>query len=171
MLKINQTVIILGSSRSRGDTFKIAKYLQDKGDLDLIDLNNYNISYYDYNHENRIDDFLPLIRQLIEQYNTFIFATPVYWYTMSGIMKVFLDRFSDLLTIEKEMGRRLRGKNMALMSCSNEDDLTKEFNIPFIKSAEYLGMNWVGQVHGWIEQESLSIEVQNRLNEFLKLCT
>ena len=86
-------------------------------------------------------------------------------------MKVFLDRFSDLLTIEKEMGRRLRGKNMALMSCSNEDDLTKEFNIPFIKSAEYLGMNWVGQVHGWIEQESLSIEVQNRLNEFLKLCT
>ncbi|MCP4458779.1 MAG: NAD(P)H-dependent oxidoreductase [Cytophagales bacterium] len=37
-------------------------------------------------------------------------ATPVYWYSMSGIMKVFLDRIYDVLTIEKELGRKLHGK-------------------------------------------------------------
>ena len=38
----------------------------------------------------------PLI-PIIEKYDTLIFATPVYWYSMSGIMKVFFDRKNDNL--------------------------------------------------------------------------
>jgi multimeric flavodoxin WrbA len=48
-------------------------------------------------------------------------VTPVYWYTMSGIMKVFFDRFSDLLRIEKDLGRKLRGKSMAVISCGADE--------------------------------------------------
>lgn len=61
----------------------------------------------------RNDDYLNLMKQILEKYETLILATPVYWYSMSGIMKVFFDRLTDLLTIEKELGRKLRGKKIA----------------------------------------------------------
>lgn len=61
----------------------------------------------------RNDDYLNLMKQILDKYETLILATPVYWYSMSGIMKVFFDRLTDLLTIEKELGRKLRGKKIA----------------------------------------------------------
>ncbi len=143
----SKKVIIVGSSRKIGNTSKIIDAIADQYDIDVIDLNNYTFSYYDYESRNRSDDFLPLIKSIIEKYETFIFATPVYWYSMSGIMKVFFDRFSDLLRIEKETGRQLRGKSVAVISNSHDDEMEEVFYIPFQKTAEYLGMNYLGNKH------------------------
>lgn len=140
-------VIILGSSRSDGDTRHAVNHLVEKTDWGLVDLNDYDFSYYDYQHKNLDDDFLSLMRSIIQNYDTLIFATPVYWYSMSGIMKVFFDRITDLLTIEKELGRKLRGKNMAAVSCSNGNNLGDMFWLPFKESASYLGMKYLGDVH------------------------
>lgn len=96
-------VIISGSARNDGDTAALTDQLVEKTGWDLIRLNDFHFSYYDYQHQNRDDDFLSLMKQLIHGYDTIIFATPVYWYAMSGIMKVFFDRFTDLLTIEKDL--------------------------------------------------------------------
>jgi multimeric flavodoxin WrbA len=85
-----KNIVILGSSRIDGNTRNVVDKLKNHLDFDLIDLSNYNISYYDYEHKNQNDDFLMLVRNIINNYDTFIFATPVYWYSMSGIMKVFL---------------------------------------------------------------------------------
>jgi multimeric flavodoxin WrbA len=143
----NKKVIILGSSRSGGNTANIATIISEKYNIDIIDLNDYNITYYDYESKNLGDDFFPLIKSIIEKYDTLIFATPVYWYNMSGIMKVFFDRFSDLIRVEKETGRKLRGKNMFVLSNSHDDKIDKSFYIPFQKSADYLGMNYTGEIH------------------------
>ncbi|HEY4617359.1 MAG TPA: NAD(P)H-dependent oxidoreductase [Flavobacterium sp.] len=143
----NKTVIIVGSSRSNGNTSKIVDKISTQINADVIDLRDYSISYYDYESENREDDFMPLITSIIEKYDTLVFATPVYWYTMSGIMKVFFDRFSDLIRIEKELGRKLRGKNMFVISNSDQDELDYDFHMPFRLSAEYLGMTYLGQKH------------------------
>lgn len=140
-------VIIVGSARNDGDTAALVNKLKELADWDIVDLNDYDIGFYDYEHLNRQDDFLPLIKKLIDQYDTFIFATPVYWYAMSGIMKVFFDRISDLLTIEKALGRRLRGKNMAVISTSNGNNLGESFWLPFTASAEYLGMTYLANLH------------------------
>jgi multimeric flavodoxin WrbA len=142
-----KTIIILGSSRKDGETAKIAQYLQNISDWDLIDLNDYSFSFYDYEHRNKDDDYLDLMRNIIENYDVLIFATPVYWYSMSGIMKVFFDRITDLLTIEKDLGRKLRGKSMAAISSSGGDDLAEDFWLPFSRSAEYLGMKYLGNIH------------------------
>lgn len=142
-----KTVIIIGSSRKGGDTAKIVNTFIEKSNWDLIDLNNYKISYYDYEHKNRNDDYLPLMKELIEKYDNFIFATPVYWYSMSGIMKVFFDRITDLLEIEKDLGRKLRGKNMAVISCSIGNNLDEAFWLPFSETANYLGMEYLGNIH------------------------
>jgi len=167
-MKSKNTIIILGSSRSQGDTRKAANYLLDKKGMDLIDLNNHTISYYDYDHKNADDDFLQLMENIIEKYDRIIFATPVYWYTMSAVMKTFLDRISDLLTIRKELGRKLRGKSMGLISVSGDDDLDYDFEMPFRQSAEYLGMTYIGHVHAVVENEQLTEVGEKRLAEFSK---
>ena len=110
--------IILGSSRGNGDTKQLTDIVKDHVNADVYDLNDYDFSYYDYEHRNRHDDFFPLVSKLIDNYDVFVFATPVYWYTMSAVMKTFLDRFSDLIRIHKDTGRKLRGMQMALISCS-----------------------------------------------------
>ena len=140
-------VIILGSSRKNGNTTKIVDEISKETGIDVINLSDYNISYYDYESKNKEDDFLPLIRRILEEYDTLIFATPIYWYNMSGIMKVFFDRFSDLIRIEKETGRKLRGKKIGVISNSHDDEIEESFYIPFKKSADYLGMEYLGHAH------------------------
>lgn len=140
-------LIILGSSRKDGDTKKVVDEIISLSGWDVLDLNDYNFSYYDYEHKNLDDDFLPLMRKIITNYDVLIFATPVYWYAMSGIMKVFFDRITDLLDEEKDLGRKLRGKSMAAVSCSVGDNLGENFWLPFSETARYLGMNYLGNTH------------------------
>jgi multimeric flavodoxin WrbA len=122
-------ILIVGSSRNDGDTLSLTNKLIEKSGWDLINLNDYNFSYYDYKHENRNDDYLTLMREIIEKYDILIFATPVYWYSMSGIMKVFFDRLTDLLEIEKNLGRKLRGENNELILEKFINQIEK-YNVP-----------------------------------------
>ena len=143
----NRKVIIVGSSRSNGNTTKIVEAISSEIEADIINLNDYQFSYYDYDNKNINDDFLPLMKKIIENYETLVLATPIYWYSMSGIMKVFFDRISDLITIEKDLGRKLRGKNLAAIANTSDEEIDYDFFMPFRKSAEYLGMNYLGDVY------------------------
>ena len=166
---MSKTLIILGSSRGDGNTRKVVDYILENNSIDLIDLLDYKIGYYDYAYHTKGDDYLPLMHSIIPKYDTFIFATPVYWYTMSAIMKTFFDRLSDLIRIEKDLGRELRTKSIAMLSCSGHDDRNQGFAEPFILSAEYLGMNYLGDVHTFVEEEKeLHKKVKKRLNTFVK---
>ena len=60
------------------------------------------------------DAFLHLAKLLL-QHSALVVATPVYWCSMSRPMKVFLDRFTDLITSHKHLGRQLAGKPMFLL--------------------------------------------------------
>ncbi|WP_299433735.1 NAD(P)H-dependent oxidoreductase [uncultured Aquimarina sp.] len=158
-------IIIQGSSRSDGDTNTVVSYLKDITGFDVVDLNQREINYFDYEFKNE-DDFEILFKNMVQNYQTIVLATPVYWYTMSGIMKVFLDRISDYLYKEKDFGRMLRGKEMAMMSCSNDDDRVGEFNLPFSRSATYLGMDYLGDIHTWVSNKELPLEVKEKINAF-----
>lgn len=60
-------------------------------------------------------------------------------------MKRFVDRLSDLLSIEKDTGRSLRNKNLAIISSYSIHPEGKEgFEPIFINTANYLGMNYLG---------------------------
>ncbi|MCH2223963.1 MAG: NAD(P)H-dependent oxidoreductase [Crocinitomicaceae bacterium] len=160
-------LIIVGSSRNDGDTRILANELGAKSKWDLIDLNDYDIGYYDYEHQNINDDYLKLMRQIISNYEVLIFVTPVYWYSMSGVMKVFFDRITDLLTIEKELGRKLRGKSMAVISCSNGSNLGDAFWLPFSETAKYLGMQYLGDMHT-IAGEKNGLNLEKFINDIEK---
>jgi len=83
-------------------------------------------------------------------------------------MKTFFDRISDCLKIEKETGRKLRGMKMAVISCGSDKILKKGFHMPFIESAKYLGMNYITDVHCWIENEFIPDIVKIELDKFIK---
>jgi len=163
---MKDTVIILGSARSEGDTKKIITQLQEYIPADIIDLKSKNIMHFDYEFKNAHDDFLPTMTEVIENYNLIIFATPVYWYTMSGIMKVFFDRITDLMKTQKELGRKLKGKSMAVVSCGSDEILANGFHMPFVESAMYLDMTYRGSCHSWIENGEVPAEVRGRLQVF-----
>lgn len=140
-------VVILGSSRTDGETGEVVRQIKLISDWDVIDLKDYKIGSYDYEHKNKEDDYLSLMRRIINNYDVLVLATPVYWYAMSGTMKTFLDRLTDLLDDEKELGRKLRNKSLAAITSSQGSHLGDNFWFPFFESAKYLGMKYFGNTH------------------------
>jgi len=164
---MNQPLVILGSSRSNGNTRLLLEAIFKDTTFDLIDLNQYNINYYTYDNRHAEDDFLALAERMVK-YDDIVFATPVYWYSMSAILKTFFDRITDLITTRKDLGRALKGKTLHLISCGSDDDLPEGFTVPFEASAVYLDMKYGGDIHGWIEHGEVPIEVRERIDMFAK---
>ncbi|MFT5858094.1 MAG: multimeric flavodoxin WrbA [Flavobacteriaceae bacterium] len=165
---MNKGIIIIGSANSNGETRKIVSYIENKTSFPVVDLNGMDISEFDYEFQNRGDDFHPLMTRIVDNYELIIFATPVYWYTMSGTMKTFFDRLSDCLKIEKETGRKLRGMKMAVVSCGSDKELKDGFHMPFIETANYLGMKYISDVHCWLDNGDLPNSVELKLDTFMK---
>lgn len=165
---MNTKVIIQGSSKSFGNTHKVVNYLNKNKDFDLIDLATKRIEHFDYEFKNEDDDFIPLIKEIVDKYDTIIFATPVYWYTMSGILKVFFDRLTDLLTVHKPLGDKFKGKKMAMISNSGSDDILQSFSMPFIGTANYLNMKYLGDTHAWFTNDKTEISktAKNKIDLF-----
>ena len=128
-----------------------------------------SISAYDYEHRNASDDFLIALAEKLVQAEVLIFATPVYWYSMSAQMKTFFDRLSDLVSIRKDLGRALKGKQGYLVTSSSENALPPGFEIPFIYSFAYLDMEWGGSFHACFKKDGvLSDEVLHEASAFGK---
>jgi multimeric flavodoxin WrbA len=139
---MNKAIIILGSSRSHGNTRKVVDQILDQCDTPLVDLNTLSIKPYDYEYLNQADDFIPLIERIVE-FDTIVIATPIYWYTMSALMKIFIDRISDLIDIRKDLGRKLRGKKLFVIA-SFGTSLPKGFEDTFEQTCQYLGIEYLG---------------------------
>lgn len=135
-----EPLIIFGSSRGDGHTMKAINMVIGNHKIHLINLQNINISHYDYESKNQDDDFIPLAKKMVT-HDPIILATPVYWYSMSGMMKTFLDRWSDLITIRKDLGRKLSGKSLYVIT-SYAGNLPKGFEDPFSQTCDYLKMNY-----------------------------
>lgn len=170
---MNKTIIIQASSKSTGNTNKVINYLNSNESFDFVDLKTKNIGVFEYDFSNAGDDFIPFMEEIINKYDTLVFATPVYWYTMSATLKTFFDRLSDLLKYKKDLGRQLRGKNMAMISNSGANDLRDGFEMPFIESAKYLGMNYLGSTHAWFTEDGNDIhpEAIPQIDSFRKTLT
>jgi len=151
-----------------GNTRMMVDFLLEKLPADLMDLSQYQFGYYDYEYKNKEDDFLELANRMIE-YKKVIFCTPVYWYSMSAVMKTYIDRFSDLVRIYKEKGRGMAGMKMLALCCSSDEKEFNEFFMPFEKTAGYLDMEYGGDVHTWVAENEIPKEVEKRLLNFCKM--
>jgi len=133
---------VLGSARRQSDTEKLLHILLNDVVYTRLDLLHYNIAPYAYNGsypEN--DNFSDVVTALL-QHDTIIWATPVYWYAMSGLLKTCFDRLTDLVTFRKALGRKLKGKNTFLVAVGADAELPEGFIIPFKSTAAYLNMHF-----------------------------
>ena len=160
-------VIIQASSRSNGNTFKIVSYLKEQTGFDCIDLCEYEINHFNYDFKHAADDFSALFKKIVQNYDVIIFATPIYWYTMSGLLKVFLDRISDFFFTEKKYGKLLNGKQMATISCGSSSEIFEGFTMPFIQTAKYLKMEYLGHLHTWTAENELSDKTKDNIIDFV----
>ena len=148
-----QTAIVLGTARRQGNTAQLSHHVSrhlantiPSAQPALFDLADYDIGGYDYAHGNRSDDFLPLMRRIMAS-ERIVLATPMYWYAASSIMKTFFDRLSDLLTIEKDLGRQLRGKRVALLATGADLEPPPCFEDVFRLTWQYLGADYEGMLY------------------------
>jgi putative NADPH-quinone reductase len=101
------------------------------------------------------DDF-DVVAQALVAHDLIVFVTPVYWYAMSGRMKVLFDRFTDLVTVRKDLGRQLKGRAIFLLACGSESQLPDGFEVPFSETAAYLGMDYGGAYYAQTNKQDLS---------------
>ncbi|RFZ90807.1 NADPH-dependent oxidoreductase [Mucilaginibacter conchicola] len=137
-------LVILGSNRKNSLTESITRKALGTAEFDMIDLLDHTIVHYNYDgHYPAADEFDAIINRIIP-YDNIIFATPVYWYSMSGVMKVFFDRLTDLITIKKDLGRGLKGKSASMIAVGVDPTIPDGFEVPFKHTAAYLGIQYQG---------------------------
>ncbi len=73
---------------------------------------------------------------------------------MSAQLKVFFDRLSDLLTIEKGLGCKLKGKSISVLSTGYNLKLPDCFVEPFELTAKYMQLEFKGCEYLAIQTES-----------------
>jgi len=142
------TIALFSSSRRGGNTGRLIDRIASELNIEVVDLGSLRMSAYDYEHLNRNDDFEPLVRHVLG-HDQIIFATPIYWYSVSPPMKVFLDRISDFLELPDLLpeGRRFRGKNAYVVCTSISDEPSPAFVEAFRETFTYLGMRFGGLAH------------------------
>jgi len=136
-------LILFASSRDNGNTRKALDEVVGERKLEIIDLAKKNITPYDYQNRNRDDDFMGIAEKMAKS-DIIIFATPVYWYTMSAQLKTFFDRFTDLISIRKDLGRRFKGKICYVLSTGSDSLLPPGFESPIAATCGYMDMVYKG---------------------------
>ena len=167
---MSEVAIILGSARSDGNTRQVVNVLLNQlgPGASLFDLNDYQLEYFDYNKEYANNDYGRLCHDLFK-FKYWIFATPIYWYSMSAIMKNFFDRITDLLEEQGEFKSSLQQVHIGVLSCSGADNAPSFFGEPFKLSADYLGMGWLGHTHAWTSRLGhIKAEAEDNLNQFVE---
>ncbi len=161
---MNKVVIILGSARSEGNTGMLVEKIA-KDEIEIVDLTKKKIQHYNYEHKYEPDDFLEIVQKMIDA-DVILFATPVYWFAMSAVLKTFFDRFSDLVRDRKDLGRKLKDRMVFLASTSSSRKLAEGFEMPFIETAKYLDMIYKGNLHAAAWSNGFADDINKEVEEF-----
>jgi multimeric flavodoxin WrbA len=138
-------LVIIGSARKNGDTHQLVNSLFKE--TDTLDLLDYRIYPYSYTGAYPADDQFEEVVQVMLCHKALVFATPVYWYTMSSLMKTLFDRLTDIVTIHKQAGRQMAGKETYLIAAGSEQVLPDGFEAPFKLTSKYFKMNYKGSYY------------------------
>ena len=168
--KIKNPIIIFASARDEGYTSQAVMNVIKQLPVDppVINLNQQYIEPFSYSHH-QTDDFFEIIQQVL-QYDLIILASPVYWYNVCATMKTFIDRLSDLLVINKPLGRKLRGKYLTtIASYSNHPEGYDGYKTPIFNTAKYLGMHFIDGYYHYSGLSAQGIQASDlSLFDFIK---
>ena len=120
-----EKILFVNSSPNRdGNTYRIGEELLKDKEHEVLQMADYRISQYGQVFE---DDEMKEVLKEMDKYDILVIGSPVYWYTVGGMLKTFIDRLYMLPEAEA-----LRGKKLYLFaqgSAPNQDT---------VKSIEFL---------------------------------
>ena len=163
----HQPLVIIGSARKDGNTSHFVDQVFKNIKHKKIYLLDYSIAAYNYENiypEN--DQFDNILVEMLA-FKTIIFATPVYWYAMSGLMKILFDRLDDLVTVRKEIGRAFEGKTTSIIISGTDPELPDGFETPFKLTSNYMKMEYKHRIYFTEDEKELGEKKQHELNLFL----
>ncbi|AFH63421.1 flavodoxin family protein [Paenibacillus caseinilyticus] len=147
--------VLYGSSRRNGNTDILAARLAEGREADHLYLSDYRLQpIVDYRHEEPgpypDDDYHELIGRVLAA-DALVFATPIYWYGISGVLKTFFDRWSQSLReSRKEFLAGLAGKPAYVIAVGDDDPQVK--GQPLVQQFRYIfdftGIRLAGHVIG-----------------------
>lgn len=156
-------IIALGSPRKKGNTVLLAEECVKGikaagGSAEILFLQDMNIkpcTACEYCKKASAKRFCKLEDDMEAQYRKLmdaaavVFASPVYWFTMTAQTKLFLDRFYAL---ERKDGNKLAGKRIGILMAYGGEDAFESGAVnafrTFQDSFGYIGAEITGIVHG-----------------------
>ncbi|RAK18422.1 multimeric flavodoxin WrbA [Anoxybacillus vitaminiphilus] len=179
---MSKILVINGSSRENGNTERLTSIMLENISHAHIHLRDYVIKpIIDKRHTvegfSPVDDGYDQIIQSVLEHDILIFATPLYWYGMSGYMKNFIDRWSQSLRdkrfdFKKEMGMK---KGFVVICGGDNPDMK---GLPLIQQFQYIfnfvGLEYIGYIIGEgnapdeVLQDERAIVQANHWNKFFK---
>ncbi len=100
-----EKILFVNSSPNRdGNTYRIGEELLKDKEHDVLQMADYKISQYGQVFE---DDEMKEVLKEIDKYDILVIGSPVYWYTVGGMLKTFIDRLYMLPEAEALKGKKL----------------------------------------------------------------
>jgi multimeric flavodoxin WrbA len=138
---MNKAIIIFGNSSRPNDNRSLVDEVARQLELKIIDL-----AEFDFNSQEANDHLIEIIENIINV-DTIIFATPVYSYSMSVRMKLFIDQLGELSQVDEELKEILLSKRGLLLSTGNNAMPPEYFEQTFSLLLAYLGIKYSGMLY------------------------
>ncbi len=135
---MDKILFMNSSPNKKGNTYLIGEKLLKDVNHEVMQMSDYKISQYGQVFG---DDQIKEVLEKTKPFDTLVIGTPVYWYTVSGILKTFIDRLYMLAEAEV-----LNGKNLYLFAQGSAPDEATVKSITFLANrlASLMGMNLKG---------------------------
>ncbi|AYC28613.1 flavodoxin family protein [Paenisporosarcina cavernae] len=150
-------IVIYGSSREKSNTEFLTEIGLEGKEVTRIHLREHTIfPIEDQRHEptgfDRVDDSFDEVMQELMKHDEMVLATPIYWYGMSGLMKNFVDRWSQAMRDEKyeALREKIGQKKLYVVAVGGDNPRLK--GLPLIQQFQYIcdyfGMTFADYVIG-----------------------
>ncbi|CAM3945246.1 flavodoxin family protein [Alicyclobacillus pomorum] len=148
--------VLNGSSREHGNTEQLTNLIVDGIPSTKVHLREQRIlPIADRRHTPEgfqpvADDYDAIVQSMLT-HDAILFATPIYWYGMSGVMKDFVDRWSQSLRDPRyNFKEEIRDKKMYVVAVGGDAPRLK--GLPLIQQFQYIfdfvGAEFAGYVIG-----------------------
>ena len=149
-----EKILFINSSPNRdANTYRIGEELLKDKEHDVLQMADYRISQYGQVFE---DDEMKDVLKEMDKYDILVIGSPVYWYTVGGMLKTFIDRLYMLLEAEA-----LRGKKLYLFAqgSSPSQDTVKSIEFLSNRLSYLMGM----ELKGVVTDSSDGKEILNKI--------
>ncbi|MCX7857833.1 MAG: flavodoxin family protein [Deltaproteobacteria bacterium] len=174
--------ILFGSPRRNGNTKKLVDYLieglKKKGhEIKVLYINDLNIRPCQgclkclKEGDCTIKDDMKDVRKYVLDSDLLIFASPVYWFSISGQLKLVIDRMMAFM--DQNYNSRIKGKSAITVMTSGaaEKDVVKPSLMMFEKTFDLLGLNYIGhlEARGCDERKDAITRTKKEVEKLLRL--